>query len=51
MAGDDAEPGAGVTGFDSTQAAFDSFPAQLKKLRTKRTRAFTSFNNAAVSRR
>ena len=49
MAGDDAEPGVGVTGFDSTQAALDTFPAQLKRLRTKRTRAFTSFNNAAVS--
>ena len=49
MAGDDAEPGVGVTGFDSTQAALDSFPAQLKRLRTKRTRAFTSFNNTAVS--
>ena len=50
MAGDDVDLGAasGVIGFDSTRASLDSFPAQLKRLRTKRTRAFTSFNNAAV---
>ena len=44
-----AEAESGVIGFDSTQAILDSFPAQLKRLRTKRTRAFTSFNNAAVN--
>ena len=44
---EDTEPG--VIGFDPTQVVLDSFPAQLKRLRTGRTKAFTSFNNAAVS--
>ena len=39
----------GLTQFDPTQATLVSYPAQLKNLRTKRTRAFTSFKNAAAN--
>ena len=48
MAGD-RPPTLGLTQFDPTQTTLVSFPAQLKKLQTKRTRAFTSFKNVAAN--
>ena len=48
MAGD-KPPTPGLTQFDPTQATLVSYPAQLKNLQTKRTRAFTSFKNAAAN--